>query len=239
MTLKLLQNKKTAIVISLIAVLAFGSQVSGWAQYAEATLCSSAQGNHCYATGKRTVTNDGNKVTMKASDMTVVNCNTDWALSPQWVRFPNNDWAEVGIGTGNLNGLCITNEKIYTYHHVGADLGWNIYSTATPGTSYTFSIDDGLTNTYWQIKQGSTLMEIVPSTQASGSGEVGTEITKGTATIPVVHMSGIQYLNTFWSTWTSSVSLSKSSQTDNPLNYLSCTNYYHLHFGSGTLSPCT
>lgn len=209
---------------------------------AYAATCSWPNTDHCYATGTRTSNNDGNKATLVAANISTPSCSSTTphlTAVPLWIGFPNTDWVEVGYATGRINGVCDGNDVIYTYKSVAGVKAWTTHGTITPGSTYTFSIDDSTSNTTWKIKQGFTQLNSIATTHASGAGKLGSEVTSGSATVSKVHDDNISYYSGGWVPWSTGVSMFKSTQTDNPLNYLVCSTYSHLHFGTNTLTPCT
>lgn len=232
---KMKKTNSVTILAIFSALIIVSSSAVGYA-YA----CSPTSGNHCYAVAQRTVSNDGNKETVTASNLTVPNCNTDFTNIPQWIILNTlrTDWIEVGIGTGLLAGSCQTNDIIYTYSKLNNVGTWGTHGTTTAGTDYTFSLDDTTTNTTWVIKKGTTTLRTIPTSYSNGKGETGAEQTHNSSTsIPVTHLKDISYYNGGWNLWTSNVNL---PTPNSPLWRYVCTfsAYHHIHVGSGTQQAC-
>lgn len=241
MTIKSRQVKNAIIGLTMLSLMLIGISPNLVNNAYASSHCSWS--NHCYAVAQRTISNDGNKQTVTIPNLSVPQCvpgspdTTSMTILPQWVIFNTlrTDWIEVGVGEGLLAGSCYGSETVYTYESVNGG-GWGIHSTVTVGNDYTFSMDDTASDRTWNIKKDSTTLRTVSTSYSNGKGEVGAEITHNQNTsVGLTHLKSISYYNGGWNLWTSSVSL---PSVDSPLWRYVCTNYNHIHVGTGTQQTC-
>lgn len=200
-------------------------------------------GHHCWAQLQRTVANDGNKMVLTATNLSVPSCstatgNTHFSAVPQWVTFNLSDFVEVGEGTGYLVNTCQGSDIIYSFSIINNVPSWGLTSSTTAGTAYTLTIDDSATDKTWIVKKGTTTLKTVSTNFSTGQGMVGVEQThNSTTSIPSTHLGDISYYSGGWNFWLNSVT---TPQLDSPMWKYVCTfsPYHEMNVGSGSTVAC-
>lgn len=233
------QTKMATILAVGMFVFAANFATSNLIGNAYGITCSTS--SHCYAIAQRTVANDGNKATITAVDLSSPNCNVGtFTATTQWVilNTARTDFIETGIGTGYLNDACQTSDIIYTFSILNGVATWGTHGSTTPGTAYTLSMDDSVTDRSWQMKNGATVLRTVSTSYSNGKGEAGAEQTHtSTTSIPSTDYKDISYYSGGWNLWAGSVNL---PTPDSPLwrSFCAFQNYHHMKVGSGTQVFC-
>lgn len=242
--MKTSQKKNTTMLTVGILTLMISASSFVSIGSANAVTCAPPNGSHCYAIGYRSAQENGVKDTVTATSLSVPSCSgstQNLSVVPTWELFGiGSDWAEVGLGTGYLNGACRTN-TIYTFIMNNGVPTWTIPGSFTVGTQYTFSIDDTATSGTWVIKKnGSTLTSDATSyPYAYGFGETGGEITSSSSTaIPATSIRSISSYSGGWNLWGTTNTVEPTP--DSPMWRSICSGQadYGMNIGSGSVVTC-
>ena len=144
---------------------------------------------------------------MTIPDMTTscLPSNAGFAVVSTWVFFPNDEWIEIGVGSGRIDGTCYNSEERH-YLVLEQDGNYNEYvltGSVNPHDHVYYEISDTNNDNRWKAYADGSLRASLLMDYDYGEIAVGVESTDDNTSIPKTDVKYIrEHDGSSWSYWT-------------------------------------
>lgn len=151
----------------------------------------------------------GVKAKVTVPDMTTSgSCSPNgngFSLVATWVLFPNGEWIEIGVASGNIDGTCYDSEEHHymAYQQNGNYYEYKLSGSISPSDNVYYEISDTDKNMKWHAYQSGSKRAGLIMDSTYGDVIVGVESMDDDTSVPKTDVKYIQvHDGAGWSYWT-------------------------------------
>lgn len=151
----------------------------------------------------------GIKARVTIPDITTsANCDPNgvgFSLIGTWVFFPNGEWIEIGVNSGQIDGTCYDSEEYHylVYQQDGEDYEFRLTGSVSPTDNIYYEISDTNNDNTWQAYAAGNQRASLIMDYDYGDIATGVESKDDDTSVPKTDIKYIQeHDGTDWDYWT-------------------------------------
>ena len=238
--------KRTKVILTVLPIL-LGVALIPSASSASAEDCSSGWWeSHCIGTQELHSTHSspisGVKARVTVPDITVSDsCSPNgvgFSLVATWVLFPNDEWIEIGVASGNVDGTCHNSDEFHylAYQQDRRYYEYRLTGSVSPSDNIYYEISDTNKDEKWLAYADGTRRAGLIMSYDYGDIITGVESKDDDTSVPKTDVRYIQWHDgSRWSYWTDN----DAEYEENDAFITQCTPAYkNIKVGIGGSETC-